>query len=353
MDRRKFISTTVATAAMPAVANSQSSKKASPFFKTSTSSGFGGVAVGNAAKPTSEEDAQAALEAAWANGVRTYDTAPFYGYGLSERRFSTFLYEKPRTEYTISSKVGRLLVPDANANGGLWKNVPPFTPKIDYTASGTRRSIEDSLQRLGIERLDIVYIHDLSPDNFQNEWTDQFEIARKGAMVELAKMKEEGLIKAWGLGVNTLPPLLKTLEIAEPDIFLTACQYSIVYHEEALEKLLPAAAAKKVSLMIGAPLNFGFLAGRERYNYGQKIPAGMIEKRAAISKIAEKHGTDLRTAALQFSNAPAVVTAVIPGARNAEQATENAKSFEAKIPADFWAELKRERLIAETAEIPA
>ncbi len=239
------------------------------------------------------------------------------------------------------------------SKGGMWKDVPPFSPVIDYSASGARRSVEDSLQRLGVESIDIVFIHDLSPDFLKDKWTEHFETARKGAMVELAKMKEEGLIKAWGLGVNTLPPILKTMEVAEPDIFLAACQYSLVHHEESVEKLLPAVAEKNVSLLIGAPLNFGFLAGRDRYNYGGTIPDGMLEKRAAIKKVCDAHKVDLRVAALQFSNAPKAVTAVIPGARNAEQATENAKALETAIPADFWAELKSEKLISASAETPA
>ena len=357
MERRHFISTTAAVAAaLPLRTFAQSpAKPSSAMFTTLTSSGLGGVAVGNAVKPTSDQDAHAALSSSWEGGVRMFDTAPFYGFGISERRFGQFLSDKPREEYHLSTKVGRLLRPDADAQSqaGMWKDVPPFSPVVDYSASGARRSVEDSLQRLGVESIDIVFIHDLSPDFFGEKWTEHFETARKGAMVELAKMKEEGLIKAWGLGVNTLPPILKTLEVAEPDIFLAACQYSLVHHEESVEKLLPAVAEKNVSLLIGAPLNFGFLAGRDRYNYGGTIPDGMLEKRAAIKKVCDAHKVDLRVAALQFSNAPKAVTAVIPGARNAEQATENAKALEVSIPADFWAELKSQKLISASAEVPA
>lgn len=348
MNRRHFISATAVLAASR-IGNAAETK----MFESKTASGLGGVAIGNGFKPTSEEDAQAALQASWDGGVRMFDTAPFYGFGLSKQRFGRFLSGKPKEEYMISTKVGRLLEPDPNPQGGLWKDVPNFSPKVDYTASGARRSVEDSLQRLGIESIDIAYIHDLSPDFLGKEWEEKFEIARKGAMKELAKMKDEGLIKGWGLGVNTLPPLLRTLEVAEPTVFLTACQYSLVYHEEALEKLLPKAAEKGVSLVVGAPLNFGFLAGRNRYNYGDKIPNGLLEKRNAMKAIADHHHIDLRTAALQFSLAPKVVTSVIPGARNKTQAEENAKSFETAIPADFWKELKSKGLIAEAAETPA
>jgi len=354
-NRRRFISLT--SAALSAGASSsfgeQPSKNLAEGFRTTTVSGLGGVAIGNGFKPTSDEDARAALKQSWESGVRSFDTAPFYGFGLSEHRFGRALSEYPRDEFTLSTKVGRLLKPDPDAKGDLWKKVPPFSPEIDYSASATRRSIEDSLQRLGLHRIDIAYIHDLSPDFFQDEWLEHFEVARKGAMVELEKMKEEGIIKAWGLGVNTLPPLLKTLEVAQPDVFLSACQYSLVDHEEGLEKLLPKCEEKGVSIVVGAPLNFGFLSGRDRFNYGDTIPDGMLQKRAAIQKVADEFRVDLRTAALQFSAAPKQVRSVIPGARNAKQARENAASFAAKIPAEFWKELKKTNLISSNAPEPS
>lgn len=355
MNRRHFITTAASLAAASTAprlsAQTSQSEQTSRFFKTPSVFGIGGVAIGDGFKVTSDEQSEAALEAAWAAGARTFDTAPFYGFGRSERRFGRVLAEKPRKDYMLSTKVGRLLEPDSDPKGGLWKEVPPFSPVVDYSASATRRSIEDSLQRLGIESIDIAYIHDLSPDFFGDEWTEHFAVAEKGAMKELAKMKEEGLIKAWGLGVNTLPPLMKTLEVADPDIFLSACQYSLVYHEEALEKLLPACDENGVSIMVGAPLNFGFLAGRDRYNYGDTIPDGMLEKRAAMQKIADEFDTDLRTAALQFSMAPEIVCSVIPGVRDAQQAKENAASFEAEIPAEFWERLKKDGLIAQNAPV--
>src|SRR5690606_27441356 len=157
-------------------------------------------------------------------------------------------------------------------------------------------------QRLGIESIDIVFIHDLSPDNgdMKDNWIEYFKVAEKGAMLELTRMREEGLIKAWGLGVNTIAPILKTLEVAEPDICLSATIYSLIDHEEALNKLFPPCEKRGVSIVSGAPLNSGFLAGIDRYNYSTKIPPAFMKKREKISKIAQAHGVDLRTAALQF-----------------------------------------------------
>jgi D-threo-aldose 1-dehydrogenase len=237
----------------------------------------------------------------------------------------------------------------------MWKGQLGFNYKYDYTADGARRSVEDSLQRLGLSSIDIVFIHDLSPDNgdMKDKWTDFFDIAAKGAMPELTKMREEGLIKGWGFGVNTPEPILKALEVSDPDIFLAATQYSLMKHEAALNTLFPACEKHGASLVIGAPLNAGYLAGVDRYDYRGIIPDGFAEKREKFNRIAKAHGTDLRTAALQFTAAPKVVSATIPGARSAKQVEENAASMKVKIPADFWAELKKEKLISENAAVPA
>lgn len=319
--------------------------------------GLGGVAAGNAFHVNTDSQIEAAYEGAWDSGVRYYDTSPFYGYGLSERRLGHFLFHQKREDFIISTKVGRIFEadPDFKPNpSNLWKGKLNFKYKYDYSASGIRRSIEDSLQRLGLSSLDIVYIHDLSPDtsDMNGTWLDHFKVAEKGAMPELTKMREEGIIKAWGLGVNTPEPILKTLEVADPNIMLVAIQYSLVYHEHALEQVLPALEKRAVPAVIGAPLNAGFLAGIDRFNYGNTIPAGMLEKRSKISAIAQKYGTDLRTAALQFAAAPSIVAAVIPGASKPEQSIANVVSMNARIPKDFWKELKQEKLIAINAPEP-
>ena len=324
-------------------------------FKPAQSFGLGGVAIGNAFRPTTDAEAQEAMEGAWAAGIRYFDTSPWYGLGVSERRFGHFLHNHKREDYVISTKVGRLLKPSKVVPETMWKDPSPFTYEYDYSAAGVRRSIEDSLQRLGIESIDIVFIHDLSPDNgdMKERWTEYFEIATKGAMPELTRMREEGMIKAWGLGVNRIEPILRTLEAADADIFLSATQYSLIDHEDALNRLFPACEKAGVSIISGAPLNSGFLAGIDRYNYSNDIPAGCKEKREQLSKAAKKYGIDLRTAALQFCAAPAVVSAVIPGTRYAVQAKENVDSMKVKIPADFWAELKKQKLIATNAPVPA
>lgn len=320
--------------------------------------GMGGVAMGNGFSPASERELLGAVTAAWDEGVRYFDTSPWYGLGLSERRFGVFLQGKPRDEFALSTKIGRIFTPDTSQGGkqvSIWHNVPPFAYHYDYSAEATRRSVEESLQRLGLAQLDIAFVHDLSPDNddLGEDWVEHFEVARKGAFPELEKMKDEGLIKAWGMGVNTLEPALRSFEVAKPDILLLATQYSLVKHSEALERVFPVVEERGASIVVGAPLKAGFLAGRHRYLYGPGIPDGMLEKRARLSRLAQDHGIDLLTASLHFCNAPSVVSSVIPGARTAHQVKQNAAAIRRQVPSGFWAALKREGLIAANAPTPS
>jgi D-threo-aldose 1-dehydrogenase len=369
MTRRKFISSLAVGAAMVAAAPllpgaaqaaipEAKPRRRNGHYVPGHTLGIGGVAIGNGfKKETTDAAAEATLEAAWNGGIRYFDTSPFYGYGLSERRFGHFLHNKKREDFVLSTKVGRIFTGSAKPHDpGLWGNPDHFEYRYDYTADGVRRAVEDSLQRLGLSSIDIVYIHDLSPDNKElgGKWMEYFDLAAKGAMPALTKMREEGMIKGWGLGVNTPEPILKTLEVADPDIFLAAAiNYQMMSHEYALNRLFPACDAKGVSIVVGSPLAAGFLAGRDRYLYDGKMPSGYKEKRAKMESIAKAHNTDLRTAALQFAAAPPTVASIIPGAREPKQVEENIASMKTTIPANFWAELKKEKLIAENAPVPA
>jgi D-threo-aldose 1-dehydrogenase len=320
--------------------------------------GLGGVAAGNAWHVNSNQQIDIALAAAWDAGVRYYDTSPFYGFGLSERRIGHFLSEKQRADFVLSTKVGRIFDADPKFKSdpaSLWKGQLNFKYRFDYTAAGVRRSIEDSLQRLGLSTIDVVYVHDLSPDTAElgDKWMDQFNIAAKGAFPELTKMREEGIIKAWGMGVNTPQPILKAMEVADPDVMLVAIQYSLLDHKDALNDLFPVMQKKNVKAVIGGPLNAGFLANRDRWNYGDSIPKDMVDKRTKINAIIAKYKVELSTVALQFAAAHPVVSAVIPGASTAEQAKANALAMTQKIPADIWKELKAAKLIEANAPVPA
>ncbi|QMW02810.1 aldo/keto reductase [Spirosoma foliorum] len=318
--------------------------------------GMGGVPLGNEFEVVTDDQAFETLTAAWKAGVRYFDVAPWYGLGLAERRFGSFLHNQKRTDFFISTKVGKLLKASRNNKGAtLFPHAgSPNTPVYDYSGPAIRRSVEDSLQRLGIDSIDIAFVHDLSPDfrYFDRSWLEHWEIARKGAFPELNKMREEGLIKAWGLGVNRPEPILKAMQDSTPDVFLMASQYSLIDHQNALHTLFPEIRKHNIKLVIGSSLNAGFLSGSNRYNYDptKPIPKEYLAKRETLRQVAASHGVDLRTAALQFSSFPDVAAALIVGARTAQQITEDVASMNAKIPADFWSELKAKGLIDKDAQ---
>lgn len=337
-----------------------STNRAREIFKPEFKFGMGGVSLGNEFNKITDTEAQAALETAWSVGVRYYDVAPWYGLGLAERRFGHFLHNQKRSDYLLSTKVGKLL--KASKTNSHEKMYPlsdsPNDLVIDYSADGVRRSIEDSLQRLGIESIDIAFVHDLSPDFafFPTPWEEQYEIARKGAFPELSKMRDEGIIKGWGVGVNTPMAILKVMEDADPHVCLCARQYSLIDHESTVEDLFPRVRENSVGLVMGSSLNAGFIGGSPRYNYGAenyKIPSEVIEKRRRLREVAERYGVDLRTAALLFSAAPDVAVALVVGAGSDRQIREDWNSLQTKIPNEFWRDLKDSGLVHQEAATPS
>lgn len=320
-----------------------------PRFCPPTRIGLGGTAIGNMYEAAADAQAQDAIDAAWQAGMRYFDTAPLYGLGLSEHRLGDYLRHKNRDDFVLSTKVGRLLEP-GRTELDLFKEPLPFRYVYDYSAAGTRRSIEDSLQRLGMDRIDIVFIHDVGADFHGDRWRERFDTAMEGAAHELTRMREEGLIKAWGLGVNLIEPCLAALERSDPDIFLLATQYSLL-NPAAADTLLPACVERGASVVVGAPYNAGFLAGRDEFDYGEAPP----EKRRArdrLHALAREHDVDLRAAALQFSAAHPGVAAVIPGTKRPEYARANAELLERDIPAGFWADLRADGVIPEDVPVP-
>lgn len=315
--------------------------------------GLGGVAIGTGFEKLTARQSDRVMRAAWQAGTRYFDTSPFYGLGVSERRMGHFLHDKNREDYILSTKIGRVLEPADEAPDGMWKAPSPFKFDFDYSADGVHRSLDQSFHRLGLSQIDVVFIHDLGPSFFGKNWTEKFEEAADGAIPELTRMREEGTIRGWGFGVNSVEPCLKALEVGDPDLFLLATEYSIVEHEQALNELFPRCAERDVSIVVGAPLNSGYLAGKNRYNYSPGVPDRIKKRGDRIREIARQHGTDLRTAALQFCNAPEVVSAVIPGASSGQQVIENALSLAGQTPPAMWKELKREGLIAKNAPTPS
>jgi D-threo-aldose 1-dehydrogenase len=313
--------------------------------------GLGGAPLGNLFAAVPEAEAEGAIETAWDAGIRFYDTAPLYGLGLSEHRFGRVLRGKPRADFALCTKVGRLLDPfeDAPREQHKFVDALKFRVRFDYSADGVLRSIEHSLARLGLPRLDVVLIHDCAPDPHGPAWRARFDEAMAGAAPALTRLREEGVIRAWGLGVNDVEPCLLALDRADPDLFLIAGRYTLL-DQAALPALLPGCAARGASLIIGGPYNSGLLAGGTTFNYAA-APAALVAKRDRIATLCAAHAVDMKAAALQFCAAPEVVACVIPGGRTAPEVAENARLMQAPIPAAFWTALRAEGLIPDEAEI--
>ncbi|MFE0326067.1 aldo/keto reductase [Streptomyces sp. NPDC058960] len=324
--------------------------------------GFGTAPLGNMFRAIPDEEAAATVDAAWDNGIRYFDTAPFYGAGLSEIRLGEALADRPRDEFVLSTKVGRVILDeiedpsarDLGEKGGLFEHGRPNKIVNDYSADATLRSIEDSLKRLKTDRLDIVWVHDVAQDFYGDEWLAAYETARTGAFRVLQGLRDEGVIKAWGLGVNRVEPLELTLDLDEPkpDAFLLAGRYTLLDHERALQRLLPAAKAQNVDVVVGGPYSSGVLAGGQHFEY-QKAPAQVIAKVERIKALAEQYGIGIKAAALQFSLAHPAVAAAIPGASRPSRIAEDVAALGEEIPEAFWTALRTEGLIAQDAPVPS
>ncbi|MFC4166009.1 aldo/keto reductase [Teichococcus aestuarii] len=313
--------------------------------------GFGGAPLGDMFDRVDEATAEASLEAAWESGIRYYDTAPHYGAGLSEHRFGAVLREKPRDDYVLSTKVGRLLVPSVEPEiGEPFVSGLMFRRQVDYSAAAARRSVEDSLQRMAVGRIDIAYVHDLAPDHLGDGYDEAFRTARDGAFRELTRMREEGLIRAWGLGVNLTEPCVRALKESDPDVFLLAGRYSLL-DLSGLEELFPLCAGRGAHIVVGGPYNSGLLAGGRNFDYQEAGPE-QVAARDRMAAVAAEHGVDLKAAALQFCAAHPVVASVIPGAKHPDRVRQNAALMKQEIPAAFWAALKEQALLPPDAPTP-
>lgn len=314
--------------------------------------GFGGAPLGNMFAAVDEATSEATLMAAWQGGIRYYDTAPHYGAGLSEHRFGAVLRGMARDSFVLSTKIGRVLKPDPSVRSGPppFEAGLPFRAEYDYSADGTLRSIEDSLQRMGLARIDIVYVHDIAEDAHGPGWRDGFSHAMQGAGKALIRLREEGVIRAWGLGVNRVEACEAALEQSDPDVFLLAGRYTLL-DQSALPNLMPQCAARDVRMVIGGPFNSGMLAGGDHFDYAPASQA-LLARRNQMRAVCEAHGIDLRAAALQFCAAHPVVAAVIPGAKNPGKVSQNIELMKQLIPTDFWQALKAARLLPDNAPVP-
>lgn len=323
--------------------------------------GFGTAPLGNMFRNISDEEALATVDAAWEHGTRYFDTAPFYGAGLAEIRLGEALSKHRRDDYILSTKVGRLISEeledpssrDLGEKGGLFEHGRKNKIIVDYSEDGTLRSIEQSLQRLKTDRIDIVYIHDIAQDFYGDEWILQFERARTGAFRALTRLREEGVIKSWGLGVNRVEPIEIALELEEtnPDACLLAGRYTLLDHERALQRLMPVAVKKNCSIIVGGPYSSGILAGGTHFEYQEASPE-IISKVERIKSITQRHQVSVKAAALQFVLANPAVVAVIPGASRPERIAEDKAAMNEKIPAAFWQEMREQNLVSHNAPLP-
>ncbi len=262
----------------------------------------------------------------------------------------------------LSSKVGRIILDELEdptsrelgEKSGLFEHGNRNRIVNDYSADATLRSIEDSLRRLKTDRLDIVWIHDIAQDFYGDEWLERFETARKGAFRVLTRLREEGVIKAWGLGVNRVEPIELTLDLDEPqpDGFLLAGRYSLLDHDRALQRVMPQAVEQGVSIVVGGPYSSGVTAGGEHFEYQKATPA-VLAKLERIRAVARAHGVEVKAAALQFALAHPAVVAAIPGSTRVAHANEDHAALSAVIPAAFWNDLRQQGLINALAPVPA
>ncbi|WMJ69341.1 aldo/keto reductase [Stenotrophomonas sp. 24(2023)] len=321
--------------------------------------GFGTAPLGNMYRNIPEQEALDTVEAAWQQGIRYFDAAPLYGAGLAELRLGKALQHHDRDAYVLSTKVGRRVLDeiedpaarDLGEKGGLFEHGLPNRIVYDYSADGTLRAIEESLARLRTDRLDVVWIHDPARDFHGDAWKTVFQQAMDGAAVALTRLREEGVIKAWGLGVNRVEPCEMALQQADPDGFLIAGRYTLLDHDAALQRLMPASVARGTGIVVGGPYNSGVLAGGAHYEY-QPTPPDIAARVQGLQALAAEHGVDLRAAALQFALAHPAVASVIPGASRPERIADNLALATAPIPAAFWRALRAQHLVAAEAPLP-
>jgi D-threo-aldose 1-dehydrogenase len=321
-----------------------------------TAFAFGTAPVGNFLKPISETESQAMFETAWDAGVRLYDTAPMYGHGLAELRTGHYLRWKPRDEYVLASKVGRALKPAKRETIDFapWADAAAFTMHFDYSYDGTMRAFEDSLQRLGLERMDLCFIHDIDRFTRGDEQPEVFKRAMDGCWRALEKLRDEHVVKAIGVGVNEWEVCYEALKQRDFDGFLLAGRYTLL-EQEALNGFLPLCQERGAAVLVGGGFNSGILATGARpgakYNYSP-APAAMMEKVARIERVCAEYRVPLPAAALQFVTAHPAIPSFIAGTRSVGQLKQNLEWFSHPIPAAFWIELKRQGLLRDDAPTP-
>jgi D-threo-aldose 1-dehydrogenase len=315
--------------------------------------GLGCAQLGGLYEAMTEADAHALVDAAWDLGIRYFDTAPYYGFTLSEHRLGAALRARPRGDYVISTKVGRLMWPDPAVRPGEcgWAAPLPFRPHYDYTYDGVMRSYEDSLQRLGLDRVDMLYVHDIGRvthgERHAHYWK---QLGDGGGFRALEQLRDEGAIKGFGLGVNEWEAIAAALDVCALDCVLLAGRYTLL-EQASLAPLMDRCAQVGTDVVIGGPFNSGILAGTNKFNY-EDAPAAVVERVRAIAAVCREFDVPLQAAALQFPMAHPAVVSCIPGAQNIDQLRRNAHWFSQPLPAGLWTALKDAGLLDPAAPVP-
>jgi D-threo-aldose 1-dehydrogenase len=323
-----------------------------------TALGLGTVPLGNYLGALTDDEAEALVDAVWDQGVRLFDTAPFYGSGLAERRLGAALAKRPRDEFTLVTKVGRLLrsdVPPAKEQfagpGGksMFYDIPDLNVQHDYSYDGALRSVEESLERMGMDRVDLVLIHD--PDNFPEFYQQSVD----GAFPALARLREEGSISGVGVGINQAQMLVDYVRDTDMDCFLLAGRYSLLDHASTIETgLLEAVKREDVGIMLGGVYNSGLLARPESgvtFDY-TTAPTDLVERAQALQAVCDRHEVPLMAAAIQFPLAEPGISAVLTGVRSPAEIAQNVEMMNVPIPVELWSELRAEGFIHDAALTP-
>jgi len=316
--------------------------------------GFGGTALADFPRPQSGQEVEDIITAAWDTGERYFDTAPLYGLGLSERRMGRVLSRYPRDAFVLSTKVGRLVKPAEagdRESGTFVFDGRKFV--YDYSYDGVMRSFEESLKRLGLDRVDVLYVHDPDGRNHDGRAGSEArlqELIQTGGWRALSELRSSGAVAAIGCGVNEWEPCARLLELADPDLFLIAGRYSLL-EQEPLNALFPQCMKRGVGVVIGGPFNAGALLGGPYYDYAP-ITKPIQSRVASLVEICKAHGVPIADAALQFIGAHPAVVSILTGAASVEEVKANVASFERPVPAALWKALKAERAINLDAPTP-
>jgi D-threo-aldose 1-dehydrogenase len=320
--------------------------------------GLGGLPLAGLYRPVSDQDALRTVLVAHDAGIDYFDTAPFYGHGLSEHRLGRALRQLPRDQFVLSTKVGRLLRarPEGPVTSDLFAETLPFTPAFDYGYDATLRSIDDSLQRMGLARIDLVLIHDPNRRWHGDGFEARFREVMDGAHRALVRLRDEGVIRAFGIGAHGHDECLQFAQAGDFDGFMLAGQYTLL-DQSAAEAFLPHCAERGLGVLIAAPFNSGILAtgtaAGDAHYYYQPAPAEIVERVRGIEAICTRYGVELAAAALQFPLAHQAVTAVVPGLQSPLEARRAVDLYTQAIPTGFWTDLVREGLIDAAAPLPA